>query len=99
MKTIGDYSAKLKSFFIPDRVIATVEDGEQVSKNYAIGNDEAIVTVEDYTNYLFPEGSSWMETRDVLLIYIYQKLHEKNIKMVIAESEDNGNEDFVDDAE
>lgn len=70
-----------------------------VEKNYAIGNDEAIVTVEDYTNYLFPEGSSWMETRDVLLIYIYQKLHEKNIKMVFAESEDNGNEDFVDDAE
>lgn len=49
-----------------------------VEKNYAQGNAEPIVTVCDYTDYLFPETGSWMETRDVLLIYIYQKLHEQN---------------------
>ena len=49
-----------------------------VEKNYAQGNAEPIVTVCDYTDYLFPETGSWMEMRDVLLIYIYQKLHEQN---------------------
>jgi CRISPR-associated protein Cst1 len=70
-----------------------------VEKNYAIGNEEAIVTVEDYTDYLFPENRSWMETRDVLLIYIYQKLHEKNIRVEIAERDDDSDDNFVDDTE
>lgn len=70
-----------------------------VEKNYMLGNDEAIVTVEDYTDYLFPENRSWMETRDVLLIYIYQKLHENNIKVDIAESDENCDDKFADDIE
>lgn len=50
-----------------------------VAQYYNAGNNEAIVTIEDYTEYLFPDTNSWQETRDVLLIAIYQKLHEKNI--------------------
>lgn len=84
----------INSAFLLRRFILKV-----VEKNYAIGNDEAIVTVEDYTDYLFPEGSSWMETRDVLLIYIYQKLHAKNIKVDIVESDNNDEDYFADDAE
>ena len=68
-----------------------------VEKNYAVGNEEAIVTVEDYTNYLFPETRSWMETRDVLLIYIYQMLHERKIKVDIDETDVEDN--FEDDIE
>lgn len=49
-----------------------------VEKNYAQGNPQPIVTVQDYTDYLFPETGSWLEMRDVLLIYLYQKLHEQN---------------------
>ena len=52
-----------------------------VEKNYTLGNESAIVTVKEYTDYLFPETSSWMEIRDVLLIDIYQKLHEKQVKI------------------
>ena len=54
-----------------------------VEKNYVQGNPQPIITVEDYTDYLFPETGSWLEMRDVLLIYLYQKLHEQNklIKM------------------
>lgn len=50
-----------------------------VAKYYNEGNKDAIVTVNDYAEYLFPDTNSWQETRDVLLIAIYQKLHEKNI--------------------
>ena len=52
-----------------------------VAKYYNEGNDEAIVTIEDYADYLFPDTSSWMEMRDVLLIAIYQKLHENKMAL------------------
>jgi CRISPR-associated protein Cst1 len=50
-----------------------------VAANYVAGNDAAIVSVEDYVDYLFPDGSYWAEIRDVLLIAIYQELHERNL--------------------
>ena len=68
-----------------------------VEKNYALGNESAIITVEDYINYLFPETRSWMETRDVLLIYIYQMLHERKIKVDIDDIEIA--DEFNDDVE
>lgn len=68
-----------------------------VEKNYALGNDDAIVTVEDYTNYLFPETRSWMEIRDVLLIYLYQMLHERKIRVEIDDTDVA--DDFNDDIE
>lgn len=48
-----------------------------VTKNYDEGNKDAIVTVEDYANYLFPDTDSWKETRDVLLIAIFERWHKK----------------------
>ena len=67
-----------------------------VEENYKQGNESPIVTVQEYTDYLFPDSSLWAETRDVLLICLYQKLHEKNIQVEIEDSEEN--EDiFVDD--
>lgn len=68
-----------------------------VEKNYALGNENAIVTVEDFTDYLFPEGGSWMQLRDVLLIYIYQKMHERNMRITIEGTDEN--DDFADDEE
>lgn len=66
-----------------------------IEKNYLQGND-MLVSVDDYVNYLFPDTSSWMETRDVLLIAIYQRLHEKHVDVEI----ENGDEDnFGDDLE
>ncbi|MCD7898566.1 MAG: hypothetical protein LUH22_01435 [Bacteroides sp.] len=52
-----------------------------VAKYYQEKNEEAIITVEDYANYLFPDTSSWQEIRDVLLIAIFQQLHEKDIEL------------------
>ena len=60
-----------------------------VAKYYKEGNEEAIVTIEDYAEYLFPDTNSWQETRDVLLISMYQKLHERNIAVDVDYSEDD----------
>ena len=65
-----------------------------VEQNFHDGNSEPIITVQDYTEYLFPEDNFWKEIRDVLLIAIYQRLHEKAIKVedleIINEFEDDG---------
>lgn len=66
-----------------------------VETNYRLGNESTLVTVQEYTDYLFPDTSLWSETRDVLLICLYQKLHEKNIHVEVEESNDDN--DFVDD--
>lgn len=50
-----------------------------VAANYVALNEKPIVTVEDYVNYLFPDGSYWAEIRDILLIAIYQELHERDL--------------------
>lgn len=50
-----------------------------VAANYAANNDTPIVSVDDYVNYLFPDGSYWAEIRDILLIAIYQELHERDL--------------------
>lgn len=47
--------------------------------NYAEGKKEAIIKLEDYLNYLFPDGSYWAEIRDLLLIAIYQELHARDL--------------------
>jgi CRISPR-associated protein Cst1 len=50
-----------------------------VAANYVAMNENPIVTVDDYVNYLFPDGSYWAEIRDILLIAIYQQLHERDL--------------------
>ncbi len=52
-----------------------------VAENYNKGNEKPLISIEDYANYLFAEGSNAKEVRDVLLIAIYQKLHEFNVKV------------------
>lgn len=76
-------SFMLRRFFVNDIVV----------KNHNEGNKEPIISVDDFTNYLFPDGSGWQEIRDVLLIAIYQKLHELNMKVEVpAEEEIEENE-------
>ncbi len=50
-----------------------------VAANYVAMNENPIVTVDDCVNYLFPDGSYWAEIRDILLIAIYQELHERDL--------------------
>jgi CRISPR-associated protein Cst1 len=62
-------AAGLRRFILKDVVAA----------NYVEGNDKTIISVDDYVNYLFPDGSYWAEIRDLLLIAIYQELHERDL--------------------
>lgn len=60
-----------------------------VEKNYDEGNEEPIVTVKDYANYLFPDTDSWKETRDVLIIAIFERLHQRHEEITILKQNDN----------
>lgn len=66
-----------------------------VAENYK-QNGNVLVSVNDYVNYLFPDSGSWAETRDVLLIALYQKLHELHVK-VDVDMKEFDNESFTDD--
>ncbi len=50
-----------------------------IEKHWKEGNKESLITLRDYVKYLFPAGTAWTEIRDLLLICIYQKMHENNI--------------------
>ena len=60
------------------------------SENYKNEAPEPLITVQDYVEYLFPDGGNWREVRDVLLIAIYEKLHEINkiVEVPILEDEE-----------
>lgn len=58
------------------------------SENYQKDGEQPLVTVQDYADYLFPDGGNWREVRDVLLIAIYEKLHEANIAVEVPVLED-----------
>ncbi len=54
-----------------------------LGKNYDEGKEKPLFTIEDYAEYLFPDGSNWKEMRDLVLIAVYQKLHEANKKVEV----------------
>ena len=57
-------------------------------ENYKQNGVAPLVTVQDYAEYLFPDGGTWREVRDVLLIAIYEKLHATNIAVDVPVLED-----------
>lgn len=50
-----------------------------VKTHYKDGEPEPFVRLKDYIEYLFPDGQSWYEVRDFLLISLYEKLHDLRI--------------------
>lgn len=48
-------------------------------KNLAQQRKEPLFTLEEYALELFPDGTYWQEIQDLLLIAIYQKMHEQQI--------------------
>ncbi len=63
-------------------------------KNYKRGANDPLFRVEDFTEYLFGDTANWRETRDVLLIAIYEKLHEQ--KKIVDVSDPTDQEDDID---
>lgn len=47
--------------------------------HYKKGEPDPFVRLQDYVDYLFPDGQSWYEVRDLMLICLYEKLHELRI--------------------
>lgn len=64
-----------------------------IKDNYEAKNPNPLITLEDYVFYLFPDGTFWKDTRDLLLISIYQKLHESNV--IIAELSSDEDEENI----
>lgn len=50
-----------------------------VKIHYKDGAPEPFIRLKDYVEYLFPDGQSWYEVRDFLLISLYEKLHDLRI--------------------
>lgn len=53
---------------------------KMVKDHYKNGKQEPFVRFNDYVEYLFPDGQSWYEVRDFLLISLYEKLHQLRIE-------------------
>ncbi|MCC6287451.1 MAG: type I-B CRISPR-associated protein Cas8b1/Cst1 [Chitinophagaceae bacterium] len=64
-------------------------------ENYRKDGTVPLITIEDYVEYLFPDGGNWSEVRDVLLIAIYQKLHETQIAVDIEPSEEDEETELI----
>lgn len=56
-------------------------------RNYETNQDapEPLLRLEDYVRYLFPDGTSWREIRDLLLISLYEQLHLSNRHVELEE--------------
>jgi len=63
-----------------------------LNKNYEEGNKEPLFSLDEYVEYLFPDGTYWKEIRDLLLIAVFEKLHEVN-KLVKLDLPDNNSEE------
>lgn len=59
--------------------------------NARAGNSP-LLKVEEFVNYLFFDGSNWREIRDVLIIAIYEKSHEKKIQLEVELAEEVNHE-------
>ena len=58
-------------------------------KNHLQKNPEALFTLKEYALDLFPDGFFWQETQNLLLIAIYQKMHEREIWFDEADTGEN----------
>ncbi len=73
-----------------------------VKEHYKNGEREPFIRFNDYVEYLFPDGQSWYEVRDFLLICLYEKLHELRIEPdkisdeAIADVEETGDRSIDD---
>ncbi len=65
-----------------------------IAENYNKGIKIPLITLDEFVNYLFPDGTNWREIRDLLLIAIYQKLHETNIKVDVELIEEETKEEI-----
>ena len=44
-------------------------------------DEKAFISLDEYLDFLFPPGQFWSEIRDLITIYLYQRLHEESIQL------------------
>lgn len=54
-------------------------------RNFLSDATEPLLRLEDYVRYLFPDGTNWRQIRDLLLISLYEQLHESNRHVELEE--------------
>ncbi|RWZ90751.1 MAG: type I-B CRISPR-associated protein Cas8b1/Cst1 [Hydrotalea sp. AMD] len=59
-----------------------------IRQNHKAGAENPIITLEEYVQDLFYEGGNWREIRDLLLICLFQKMHERKIFFDIEEDDE-----------
>jgi CRISPR-associated protein Cst1 len=47
-----------------------------LKKNISMGEAQPLFTTDDFIHKLLPDGEPWTDVRDLMLIRIYEKLHE-----------------------
>ena len=52
-----------------------------IKAHYQSGATEPLVRLNEYVDYLFPDGQYWGEVRDLLLISLYEKMHDEKINV------------------
>jgi len=50
-----------------------------VKANFQSGAQEPLIRIQEWVDYLFPDGQRWGEVRDLLLIHLYEKFHDEGI--------------------
>lgn len=70
-----------KQYQIRDYVLRMVKE------NYQEGNPEPLLTLEEFVKDLFPSSVQASDMRQLLLIAIYEQLHEKGVNVEVEEEE------------
>lgn len=82
-RTLASLRKAQRPFEFRNTLLKLVED------NYSEKNKEPLFTVDEYIQDIAPDDIHWREIRDLLLITVYQKLHEEeNFEEEVIKEED-----------
>lgn len=71
---------KIRRLQVPTKVYAFRKALRKLEEeNLLAKNPDPLFSLEEYAFELFPDGTYWQEVQDLLLIAIYQKMHEKGL--------------------
>ncbi|MDQ0109938.1 CRISPR-associated protein Cst1 [Chitinophaga terrae (ex Kim and Jung 2007)] len=60
-----------------------------LDKNYKAEAQDPLFTLNEYADYLFPDGGFWRETKNLLLVGIYENLHKQGKKVDTPAQDDS----------
>lgn len=80
LEDTSNLKQKIRSLQIPTKAYAFRKALRKLEeKNLAQQNSEPLFSLREYALELFPDGTYWQEIQDLLLIAIYQRMHEQKI--------------------